>query len=74
VHVENIKKFRVAILTKLKTSENGFFFGELREATGLTKKLIPILLGLFENEGLLIISTSEENRVKVNITEKGRNL
>ncbi len=74
VHVENIKKFRVAILTKLKTSENGFFFGELREATGLTKKLIPILLGLFENEGLLIISTPEENRVKVNITEKGRNL
>jgi len=73
LHFQNIEKFRIAILNKLKTSEEGFFFGELRAATGLTKKLIPILLALFEKEGLIQIFEPEDNKVRVKITEKGQN-
>ena len=72
VHIKNIDKFREAIIKKLQTSEEGFFFGELREAIGLTKRLIPILLKLFEKEGWLTILAPENNKVKVKLTEKGK--
>ena len=71
IHTDVVTKYRIALLNKLKSSPEGFFYGELREETGLTKKLIPILLRIYSNEGLLLISEPKENKIRVKITEKG---
>lgn len=74
VHSSVIDENRRSILQFLNKKEEGVFTQELREASPLSKKMIPFVIGLLEAEKVIITSDYNKNNYLTKITDKGRGL
>ena len=72
LHKENVDMMRKSILKTLVKHEDGLYIKEIRDETNITKKMGPIILEMFKDEGLLTISDVSRIGFKSTITEKGK--
>jgi len=72
IHREIVDGLKKKILHFLNTSDDGFYIAEIREITGLTKKLAPFILEYFKDEGWIITSDYNKNSFNSKLTAKGR--
>jgi selenocysteine-specific elongation factor len=64
VHFEIAKKYKSFLLNELKTNENGIEISEFRQKTGVSKRLAPILIALYESQKTI---TTQNSGIKVQI-------
>jgi len=74
LHVHNVDDMRQKALSFIQTSKEGFYIKEIRDEIGLTKKLAPIILELFKDEGLIITSDYSKGSFNSVITDKGKQM
>jgi len=74
LHIENVENMRQKVLQTLVKYEDGLYIKEIRDETAITKKLAPIILEMFKEEGLITISDVTRVSFKSQITEKGKRL
>ncbi|MCK5774835.1 MAG: selenocysteine-specific translation elongation factor [Bacteroidales bacterium] len=72
LHKENVDVMRKNILKTLVKHEDGLSVKEIRDETNITKKMGPIILELFKEEGFLTISDVSRIGFKSTITQKGK--
>ncbi|OYT15017.1 MAG: hypothetical protein B7C24_15205, partial [Bacteroidetes bacterium 4572_77] len=73
IHKEVFKQLKKQVLDFLYTNmENGFYIGEIREATGLSKKMAPLLLSWLEENKYLITSDYNKHNFNSKLLEKGQ--
>ena len=72
LHKENVEEMRQKVLQTLAKYEDGLYIKEIRDETAITKKLAPIILEMFKEEGLITISDVTRVSFKSQITEKGK--
>ena len=73
LHIENVDNIRQKALSFIQSSEDGYYIKEIRDEIGLTKKLAPIILELYKDEGMIITSDYSKGSFNSKITEKGKN-
>ena len=62
-----VKRYKQQLLDLLNTSEKGMLYGEIREVTGLSKKLMPFIVGLLLDEKKLRTEDCGGNKVKIKV-------
>lgn len=73
LHIQNVDEIRQKVLSFLQSNDEGYYIKEIRDETGLTKKLAPIILELYKDEGLITTSDYSKGSFNSVITEKGKN-
>jgi len=74
LHTQVLNRLRKEVLQFLDADDEGFYLAEVREATGLTKKLAPLMMSILEEEGLITTIDHNKNSFNSKITEKGKQL
>ena len=72
IHRDVIDRMMKQILTFLQSNSEGYYLAEIREITGMSKKLAPIMMEYFEEEGFVTISDYNRNSFNSKITDKGK--
>ena len=73
LHIENVNSIRQKALSFIQSNNDGYYIKEIRDEIGLTKKLAPIILELFKDEGLITTSDYSKGSFNSKITVKGEN-
>ncbi len=72
IHRDVIDRMIKKVLTFLQSNNEGYYLAEIREITGMSKKLAPIMMEYFEEEGFVTISDYNRNSFNAKITAKGK--
>lgn len=73
-HASLVMEYRKKMLQILAKHAEGLFLQPLKQETGLSKKMLPFLIEMFEVEGILITSEHKKENYKTKITELGRGI
>lgn len=57
VHSEIVLKFKSCLLSELTKNENGIEISEFRQSTGVSKRLAPILISIYESQKIIFTKT-----------------
>lgn len=71
IHFSIVDKIRKVLLQELINKPDGITIGEFRQLTDATKRICPVLLGIYEGENLIITIQLETNRL-IKISETGK--
>jgi selenocysteine-specific elongation factor len=67
VHSSIVEQCKSDILSLLEKSEDGLFYGEIRQAIGISKKLMPFFINILSEEKKVSVSEPENNNIKVRL-------
>ncbi|NPD46412.1 MULTISPECIES: selenocysteine-specific translation elongation factor [unclassified Lentimicrobium] len=70
-HASLVMKYRKELLQVLANHKEGLFLQPLKQETGLSKKMLPFLIEMFEAEKILITSEHKKENYRTQITEFG---
>lgn len=73
-HTSLVNEYRKKMLQILAKHEEGLFLQPFRQESGLSKKMLPFLIEMFEAEGILITSEHKKENYKTQNTELGRRI
>jgi hypothetical protein len=74
LHVSIIDRFKIILLNKLSSSENGIDIQVYKDLVGGTKRFRALLLDMLEADKLISIQKSTEAETRILITQLGRKL
>lgn len=58
IHFEIAKKYKSILINELNSKENGLEISEFRQLTGVSKRLAPILISLYESQKIIVTQVS----------------
>lgn len=64
VHEEIVKKIKSTLLNELANNENGIEISDFRQLTGVSKRLAPILISIYETQKII---TTKTDGIKIHI-------
>ena len=67
VHATVVEKCEKQIFDLLEKSPDGLFYGEIREVTNISKKLMPFIAGVLEEKKAVVISSPINNKLKIKL-------
>ena len=67
VHSSIVEQCLNNVLELLNKAKDGLFYGEIREATGISKKLMPFIAGVLEEKKRIQISSPINKKIKIHL-------
>lgn len=73
-HTSLVNEYRKKMLQILAKHEEGLFLQPFRQESGLSKKMLPFLIEMFEAEKIIITSDHKKENYKTRITDHGKRI
>ncbi|MFH2096395.1 MAG: hypothetical protein ABIJ16_11865, partial [Bacteroidota bacterium] len=73
VHAKVVDDIRPVLLAELNRKPEGILINEFRQLVQATKKICPMLIGIYENEKI-ITTQPEDTNLRIRISEAGKKM